>query len=112
MPAAARADNCIDVRLGQHRAGEPPDAAADRAEQRPLGIIAQARAVEIGDEVFVEVVVAWHCVALAALLAQPHPQSAVLRVDILNRHPERRADPGEGLDHEADQSAIAQTDDG
>jgi hypothetical protein len=43
-----------------------------------------------------------HRVALAALLAQPQPQPAVLRVDILDRHPERRADAGEGLDHERD----------
>jgi len=40
-----------------------------------------------------------HCVALAAFLAQPHPEAAVLRVDILNRHTERRADPRERVDH-------------
>jgi hypothetical protein len=47
-------------------------------------------------------------VALAALLAQPHPEPAVLRVDILDRHAERRADPGERIDHEPDQGAVAQ----
>jgi len=46
-----------------------------------------------------------HRVALAALLAQPHPQSAVLRKDILDGHPERRADTGEGIDHQPDQGA-------
>jgi hypothetical protein len=45
---------------------------------------------------------------LAALLAQPHPEPAVLCVDILDRHAERRADPGEGIDHEANQGAVAQ----
>jgi hypothetical protein len=53
-----------------------------------------------------------HRVPLAALLAQPHPEAAVLREDILDRHAERRANPGEGIDHEPDQCAIAQTDDG
>jgi hypothetical protein len=51
---------------------------------------------------------AGHRVALAALLAQPHPQAAVLRADILDRHPERRADPGERIDPKPDQRAIAQ----
>ena len=50
-----------------------------------------------------------HRVALAALLAQPHPQAAVLCERVLDCHPERRADPREGIDHEPDQRAIAQT---
>jgi hypothetical protein len=57
----------------------------DRSEQRPLGIVAQARAVEIGHEVFVEVVVTWPRVPLAALLAQPHPETAVLGVAKIRR---------------------------
>jgi hypothetical protein len=35
----------------------------------------------------------------AALLAQPHPKAAVLRVDIFDCHAECRADTGEGIDH-------------
>jgi len=38
--------------LAAHGAGELARAAPDRAEQRPLGIAAQAGAVEIADEVF------------------------------------------------------------
>jgi hypothetical protein len=76
--------------LRQHRAGRRTGAATDRAEQRPLGVIAQARAVEIGDQVSVEVVMARHRVPLAALLAQPHPRAPVLRVDTQR---------GAGLDH-------------
>ena len=75
----------------------------------PLGSSRRTCAVEIGDEIFIKVVVAGHRVALAALLAQPHPQPTVLRVDILDRHAERRADAGEGMDHEGDQRAIAHT---
>jgi hypothetical protein len=47
-------------------------AAADRAEQRPLGIVAQRGTVEMGGQIFLEVVVTRHRVSLAALLAQPH----------------------------------------
>ena len=43
------------------------------AEQRSFWIPAQACPIEIGDEVLLEIVVAGHRVALAALLAQPHP---------------------------------------
>lgn len=50
-----------------------------------------------------------HRVPFATLFVQPHPQPAVLRVNILDCHSERRADPGEGIDHEPDQRAIAQT---
>jgi hypothetical protein len=50
----APADHRIGIRLRQHRAGQRTGAATDRAEQRPLGVIAQARAVEIGDQVSVE----------------------------------------------------------
>jgi len=50
----APADHRIGIRLRQHRAGELAGVAADRAEQRPLGIAAQACAVEIGGEVFLE----------------------------------------------------------
>jgi hypothetical protein len=105
----APADHRIGVCLREHRARELAGAAPDRAEQRPFGIVAQAGAVEIGGEIFFEVVMARHRVALAALLAQPHPEPAGLRKDILDRHAERRADPGEGIDHEPDQRAITQT---
>jgi hypothetical protein len=69
----APADHCVGVRLGKPRARELTGAAADRAKQWPFGIAAQLGAVEIAGEVFLEVVMAWHRAALAALLAQPHP---------------------------------------
>ena len=110
MPAATAtsADHRVGVRLRKHGARQLAGAATDRAEQWPLRIITQLRAVEICDQVFFEVVVAGHRVPLAAFLAQPHPQPAVLRVGIFDRHAERRADPGEGVDHEGDQRAVAQ----
>jgi hypothetical protein len=58
---------------------------------------------------FLEVVMTRHRVPFATLFVQPHPQPAVLRVNILDCHSERRADPGEGIDHQPDEGAIAQT---
>jgi hypothetical protein len=49
-----------------------------------------------------------HRMALAALLAQPHPQPAVLREDVLNCHAERSANAGKGINHEPDQGTVAQ----
>ena len=111
IPAAAarRADHRVGVPLRQHGARQLAGAAADRAEQRPLGIVAQAGAVEIGDEVFF---VTGHRVPLAALLAQPHSEPAVLCEHVLDRHAERGAHAGEGIDHERDQRAVAQAGDG
>jgi len=52
-----------------------------------------------------------HGVLLAALLVQTNPQAPVLRVSVLNAHVDRRADAREGIDHEANQGAVAQADD-
>jgi RNA polymerase sigma-70 factor (ECF subfamily) len=54
-------------------------------------------------------VVARHRVPLAALLAEPYPQPAILREHVLDRHAKRRADPGEGIDHEPNQGTVAQS---
>jgi hypothetical protein len=99
------ANHRIGVRLRQHGSGELAGAAADGAEQRPLRISGKLGAVEIGDQIFLEVVVALHCVPLPALLPQPHPKPAVLSEDIVHRHSECRADPGKRIDH---QRAVAQ----
>ena len=64
----------VGVRLGEGGRGELAGAAPNGAEQWPLGVVAQACAVEIGGKLFLEIMVARHFVALAAFLAQPHPQ--------------------------------------
>ena len=74
----------------------------------PFGSLGEPAAVDIGVQVGLKIVVAGHFVALAALLVQPHPQAAVLHVNVLDLHRERRADAREGIDHEADQGAVAQ----
>jgi hypothetical protein len=50
--------------------------------------------------------------ASAAFLLQAHPEPPVLRVHVLDAHADGRADAGEGIDHEADERAVAQADDG
>lgn len=45
---------------------------------------------------------------LAAFFMQPYPGATALDKHILHSHGDRRADPGKGVDHQADQRAIAQ----
>ena len=51
-----------------------------------------------------------HLVLLAALLAQPQPEPAVLDEDVLDPHGQRRPDPPEGEHHERDQRPVTQAD--
>ncbi len=105
----APADHRIGVARRQHGAGELAGAAADGAEQRPLGVVADAGLVEIGGEVGLKVVVAGHGMRLAAFLPQPHPKAAVLREHVLDLHAERSADAREAVDHEGNQRPVAQS---
>ena len=80
IPAAAarRADHRIGILLrGSTVRMSLSCTALDRVEKRPFGIVAQPGAVEIGHQIqiFLEVMVAWHCVALAAFFAQAHPDA-------------------------------------
>lgn len=50
--------------------------------------------------------------AACALLVQPHPGPPPLDVDIFDAYLGRHADPREGVDHQADERAITQTDRG
>ena len=52
---------------------------------------------------------AGHAVRLAALLAQAKVQAVVLAIHIANVHRERRADPGEGVEHRSDARALPAT---
>jgi hypothetical protein len=46
-------------------------------------------------------------VLFTAFLVQPNPQPPVLRIYVLHFHADRRADAREGIDHEADEGAVA-----
>jgi transposase len=63
----APADHRVGIRLGQGCARQQCGAAADGAEQRPLGIFGQARTLDVGEEVGFKIVVARHGVRLTAI---------------------------------------------
>ena len=86
-------------------------AAAEGAEQGRGLLAADAGGRHIFVDVGLEQVVRRHLVLLAAFLVQPHPPALALRVVVLDVHVERGRDPGEGVDQESDQRAVAQPDD-
>ena len=95
-------------RLGREFAGP----AAGGAEEGPLTVVADAGGGEIFVDKGVELVVRRHFVALAAFFVQPYPPALAVRVVVVDAHRDDGADAGEGVGHDADQRAVAQTDDG
>ena len=62
-------------------------------------------------QVVIQIVVARHLMLFTAFFVQPHPGAPALHIDIVDLHLDHRTDPGEGVDHQADQRAVAQAGD-
>lgn len=104
----APADHLVGAGLGQGIAAELAGAAPDRLEQEGVRLLAQAGALQVVTEISFEFVVAGHLMPLAALLVQPQPEPALLHEHVLDPQAERRADAGEGINHEANQRPVAE----
>jgi hypothetical protein len=79
-----------------------------RAEERTFALLRDASRGDVFLKVAVEIVVRRHLVLLAAFLVKTDPAAAPLHKVVLDLHRDRRAHPREGVDHQADQGAIAQ----
>jgi len=108
--ARPSADHRVGVRLRRRRAGEPRRAVPDGPEQRPLAVLHDAGLLQVGSQALLQAVMTGHGVRLAALLAQPHPQSAVPHEHVLDLHGERRANPRKAENHQRDQRPVTQAD--
>lgn len=82
--------------------------AINRAEYMILWIASIAASLEIFREIGFEIVMARYGVLFAAFFVELDPQPAILGVDITKGDPDRSRNPGEGVDHQTDQRAIAQ----
>src|SRR5712691_13203589 len=114
MPRAGRAapDHEVHLRLAQSALGELLRFAFRRPEEGSVLLVADARGLDVRGHVLFEIVMRRHFVALAALLMETDPPAAILQVPIFDIHTRRRTHAGEGVDHEPDERAIAETDDG
>ena len=66
-------DHPVRLALHQGIARQPPRSSLYRTEQRPLRLVREPAAVDVGVQVLLKIVVARHLVPLAALLVEPHP---------------------------------------
>lgn len=84
--------------------------APGRAEEGSAFVAGDAGGLDVGRRVFFELVMRRHLVALASLLVQPDPPAAGLEVPVLDIHAGGGARTREGVYHEADERATAETD--
>src|SRR5688572_19751363 len=103
----AAANHRVSLGLAHRLLAQRARVASDAREQEPFRRSTEAGALEVLGEIALQVVVAGHLVILAVLLVQPHPEAALLRVDVLDAHGERGADAREAVGHERDQRAVA-----
>src|ERR1039457_2369726 len=107
----AAPDHEVDLRLGDTAFRELLRLALRGAEEGSAFLVGDARGVDVRRHVLFEFVVRRHLVALAALLMQPHPPAAALKIPILDIHAGRGAHARERVHHESDERAIAEADD-
>src|SRR5262249_43339067 len=91
----APADHEIHFRLRHAPLGELLRFAPRRPEEGSALLVLDASSFDVSGNIFFEVVMRRHLVALAALLMQPYPPAAILKIPILDIHARRRADAGE-----------------
>ena len=101
------ANHVVDVAAGDPLREELFRLSLRHSKERSPLLRAKLRRVEIGVEILFQLVVHRHLVELSALLVQPDPPAFSLRVVIFDVHRHQRPDPGEGVDHEADDGAVA-----
>ena len=92
--------------------GQCAGAAGGGAEEGCLAGVANAGRLYIGVEIGLQIVMGRHFMTLAAFFVQPKPPALALRVKILHAHVGDGADTAEGVDHDGDERAIAEADEG
>ena len=102
-------DHPVGVLLPHGVAGERAGLAGGRPEQRPVRISGDAGGGDVFIEVLFQIVVTRNLVLLAAFFVQAHPAAAPLHEVVTHFHLEHGVDPREGVDHHADEGAIAQS---
>src|ERR1022692_117879 len=106
----AAPDHEVDLRLRDASFGEQLRLALRGTEQGSAFLAGDARGLDVRRHILFEVVVRRHLVALAALLMQPHPPAATLKIPVLDIHARRSANARERVDHKRDEGAIAEAD--
>src|ERR1039457_4205546 len=109
---SAAAHHVPDIRA-RHRPRPKPLCLADSGpEQRPLAIIRDTSRLDVGIQIFFELVMAGHFIDLTVFLVETQPPAFLLRIVILDGERDDGPDAGEGVRHHGDDGAVAQPHDG
>lgn len=92
--------------LAEHAVFGQVPLAVERAEEGTASLAEDPGGDQVLVEVLRELVVGRHLVVLTALLVEPQPQRASVFVQIADVHLQRRANPGESVDHDGDQRPV------
>jgi len=104
----APADDAVSVLLEEGIGCELAGLSASAAEEITVNVAANASRFDIVVQILIKTMVTGDVVLLAAFFVQTHPPAAPLDKIVANLHLNDGADPGETVDHDADQGAVAQ----
>ena len=104
----APANDAVSVLLEEGIGCKPAGLAAGGTEEIAVNVIGDAGRFDIIVQTLIETMMTGNIVLLAAFLMQAHPTAAALHEIVANLHLNDGADPGEAVDHDRDQSAVAQ----
>lgn len=106
------ANHSPDIGLEHKAPFQLAGTSASGSKQRILPFACDVGSADVLFQVSVEIVVSRHLVLLAALFVQPDPSAPPLYIEILDFHGNGGSHPGEGIDHEPDESAVSQPEQG
>src|SRR5271166_1844416 len=102
-------DNAIGVLLAKGFVTQAAGFSGGRTEQIAIVIARDVGSLDVLVEQMIEIMMAGNIMLLATLLVKPDPAAPALHEIIRDLHLNDGADTGKAVDHDADESAIAQT---
>jgi hypothetical protein len=105
-------DHVEGAALVESRRSELAAAPGDAAKERPLLVTRDTRRGEVGIDLGLGIVMGGQLVKLPHLLVEPEPPTLAVLVVVRDPHVDDGADPGKGVNHDADERPVAQTDHG
>jgi hypothetical protein len=104
----ATADDAVSILLMQGIACKLSGLTAGSAEKVALNVITDASRFDIVVQILIQTMMTGDVVLLAAFFVLADPSATPLDKIVANPHLNDGADPGQAVDHDADESAVAQ----
>ena len=107
-PQALAGESSAKHRTGVRNCRSARGPAPSRAEEWSFAVFCDCRCGDVLLQIAIKIMVRRHLVLLTALLVKPHPAAPSLHKGVFHLHRNRRTNPGEGVDHKANQRSISQ----